>query len=139
MAVINDFIIGRTARNIPDLPVNNTSANPINAGDVVQLDTANPLSTTQGYVGVTAGTLNAMPYGVAVQNIPAGGQGSIQRDGIAIVKASGAIAAGATVQCAANSQVQTSGAAQPQLGQALNATALAGDFCAVALAIAKNS
>ncbi len=107
----------------------------------MQLDTANPPSSTQTGIGVKQCVgAGAVPYGVAVDGAAPGVQLRVQRFGLIGVVASGAIAAGATVVPDTSGQVKTSplgGVAQ--LGQALNATSSAADPLLVEIDIANNA
>lgn len=135
----NDFVYASVP--LPgDLGCKNTDIIQINAGDVVKLDAANPISAAQPISGVLQGTGAATPiYGVAMENIPVGKTGRIRPHGIAQCVASAAIAVGVEVTSAAAGQVATAGAAARQLGIALTAAAAINDKILVDIRVAKNA
>jgi hypothetical protein len=118
----------------------NTGSGSIAAGDVVQVDTTNPPSSTQTGIGVKQCVgAGAYPYGVAIDDAAPGAQLRVQRGGLIGVVASGAISAGAVVAPDTSGQVKTTPGGVPQLGQALNATSSAGDPCLIEIDIANDA
>jgi len=125
-----------------DRSVKNTTGSAMVPGQTVKLDTANPVSGTQGAPGVVLTAAVAdFPYGVVVENIPAGGYGRVQLEGEAICIAQAAIAVGAIVGAGAGvaGDVIAYTAANPSLGQAMTAAANAADPVLVRMSISKNA
>jgi hypothetical protein len=119
-AVPKDFIWPRIpAQGSLDLPFKNTTGTQMTPGQVVKLDTANPMSPTLMTAGMVLSSLvTDVPDGVVVSDTPAGQQGSIQVGGFATVyqDSGGNIAAGALV-----------GPSAVVAGAVTTATAAAGD------------
>ena len=136
-----DFVWTRIPVPGEEPSVKNTSGTAMTAGQCVKLDTANPLSGTQPVPGVVlTSAVTDVPFGILIDNIPAGGYGRCARSGQIQAIAAGAIAAGAQVgpSAATSGDVTTYTAGDPSLGQALNVTANAGDPVVIALALSKN-
>lgn len=136
-----DFLWTRFPIQGADFPVKNTSGSAITANQTVKLDTGNVIGATQPQAGVTPTVLVAdFPFGVAIENIPAGGYGRVQLEGVAVCIALGAITAGAIVGPSTTAgQVTTYTAANPSLGQAVSAAVNAADPILVRLAPSKNA
>lgn len=135
-----DFTLARnTYQSGNDDAAYNATGSDIPAGTTVKIDTANPMSGSQGAPGVVTATLNAVPYGITVETLKSKAYGRVQRGGRANTFASGAVTVGDVVQCDASGQVKTQSAGEPQLGIALTNTANAADPIQVAIAIAKNA
>lgn len=122
-----------------DVPCKNTSGADIPSGSVVFLDTTNVISAAQPVAGIT---LAAGPggYGITTSDTPAGGYGSVRRQGAAVAVAGGSITAGARVTASAstNGQVVAATSGQAQIGYARN-TVVAGDAVIVDFAFANNA
>ena len=137
-----DFLWTRFPISGADVPVKNTSGAAISANQLVKLDSANPASATQSAPGVVLTSAVAdFPFAVAVENIPIGGQGRVQLEGIAVCIAAGAIAAAAIVgpSAATPGDVTTYTAANPSLGQGMTVAAALADPILVRLAPSKNA
>lgn len=138
-----DFYTANIDLSFPKFPVKNTGGTAITVGQLVKLDTANPLGATQGSVGVIPTVLVAdVPFGFAAENIPAGQYGGVYGvDGQAIWGiALGAIAIGAKVGPSTTAgQVTTYTAANPSIGQALTAAVNAADPILVYIAKSLNA
>jgi len=124
-----DFVWGRIPLQGADMPYKNTSGAAITAGQVLKLDATNVIGATQPQVGmVLPSATTDVPDGFAVENVPIGGQGRVQTEGLAIGIASGAISAGASVMPAATlGQVSPWTASNAQAGKAWSTTTTAGD------------
>lgn len=120
MAVPKDFIWPRIpAQDVLAIPFINKSGAQLNAGDIVKLDTGNPLSPSQMAAGmVHTAAVTDVPDGVVIGNTPNGLTGNIQCGGFITVyqDTGGNIAAGALV-----------GPSAAVAGAATTATASAGD------------
>lgn len=125
-----DFFTGRYPLNVTEWPVKNTSGSAMTSGQVVKLDASNVLGATQPEVAVVLTSANNdTPFGILVENIPAGGVGRCQVLG-------GAVAFGDATAIAAGAQVMPSTTAgevtlwstgHAVLGVACSTTANAGD------------
>lgn len=135
---LNSAQIPRNPHN--DRPCVNTGSATINANDVVQLDTANPI-TVSGQTGtpVKQAVSGGYPMGVALETAVQGAQLRVQDYGWIEVVASGAINMGDVVVPDAAGQVKTTGGGAAQLGQALSAAGAIGDTLLVQIQIAKNA
>jgi hypothetical protein len=103
-AIPTDFLWPRfPVGGLADLPFKNTtSATNFTPGQLVKLDTSNPMSAAQPCMGmVLTAAVADTPDGVVVQNTPFGGYGTMQILGMApvIVDASGPITAGTLLGC----------------------------------------
>lgn len=136
----NDFIYASMPSEL-DMPIKNTDVVAFAAGDVVKVDTANPVSGTQGVIGALRGTAAAVnSLGVCMEAIPIGQQGRIRPLGPVVpVTASAAIAAGVLLAPAASGQVAAQGAAGAQIGLSLTAAAAANDKLLMMMIGAKNA
>jgi hypothetical protein len=134
-----DFQNARFNFQLPDFPVKNTTGSAMPSGTTVKMDASNVLSGTQQAVGVVpTAAITDVPFGIAVEAIPAGGYGRVQTiEGTAAwAIALGAVTAGAMVGGSATSgQVTTYTAGDPVLGQALTAAVSAADPILVKIAI----
>lgn len=141
----NDLNLGRIQLGVGDVSVKNTTGSAIPIWSCVKFDSANPVggASNNAFIGVVpTAAVTDVPFGIAVEAIPAGGYGRVQTvDGTIVpVIALGAISAGATIGPSATSgQVTTYTAADPSLGQALEAAVNAADIILCKLAISKNA
>jgi hypothetical protein len=134
-AVVADFNWPRfPVGGMADIPFKNTSGTAMTPGQVLKLDTANPLSPTVMVAGmVLSAAVADIPDGVCVQNVPINGGGTVQILGLATVyaDAAGATTAGAllgpssTVAGAVVAATATAG--YGVVGKAWSATALSAD------------
>lgn len=139
-----DFLYARLPLNVAEWLVKNTSGAAMVTGQLVKVDTANPMSATQPVVGVVlTSAATDMPFGFIIENIPAGGIGRCQvADGSGVSGiAAGAIAVGAIVGASAATpgDVTTATAADPSIGQALTAAVNAGDPVLIQINKSKNA
>lgn len=131
-----DFAYPRQPFAGSERAVKNTSGAAMVPGNLVKLDTANPMSATQGAPGaVLTNAIADYPYGVVIENIPVGGFGRVQRGGECMALAAGAIAVGQLVggTVAAPGAATPYTAGNPSLGQALTPAANLNDPFVVAI------
>lgn len=122
-----DFVWGGYPVVGGDIPVRNTGSTALSAGACVIPDTSNVLSATLGAIGVVNAGLTADGVGFVLEAIPAGQNGRMRVYGVAVgIAAAAGITTGSRVMCAASGQLQTCGAASPQVGYALSAGDTAG-------------
>ena len=103
-AIPTDFLWPRLPfGGFADIPFKNTSTTVNNTpGQLVKLDTANPMSAAQPcFGGVLTAAVADCPDGVVVQNTPFGAYGTMQIGGLGtcIVDGGGAITAGTQLGC----------------------------------------
>jgi hypothetical protein len=120
-----------------DIPFKNTSGTAMTPGQVVKLDTSNPFSPTQVYMGaILTAAVTDVPDGVVVQDTPASttnnpGFGTMQILGIATVyaDAGSSPAAGAILgpSGSVSGAVTTYTAGDPVVGKGLSAGVNASD------------
>jgi hypothetical protein len=124
-----------------DISVKNTSGSALAPGQVVKLDTSNPMSATQPQPGVVLTSAVAdYPYGVVVENIPVNGQGRVQIEGQVQCIAAGAVSVGAIVGASTTAgDVTTYTAANPSLGQAVTVAVNAADPIFIRISVSKNA
>lgn len=124
-----DFQDARYPLGVQEFPIKNTDVVAMVPGQVVKLDTAHLMSTTQGQVGVILCTgVTDTPLGVIIEDIPVGGQGRMQVVGAAWCIASGAITAGAVVGASSTAgDVIAYTTTDPYLGVALSTATNAAD------------
>jgi Uncharacterized conserved protein (DUF2190) len=136
-----DFVWGRTPIQGADVPYLNTSGAAIAAGTALKLDTGNPISATQPQIGMIPTTaITDFVDGFAVENVPIGGQGRVQIEGIAVGIASAAIAIGAVVGASATAgKVVAYTATDPSIGKAWSAAANANDPVLIRIAPSRNA
>lgn len=136
---LSGFTLPRNDKAIRAVVNTSTTVN-IASGDVVKIDTSNPMSATQSGIGVIQTTASGdTAYGVAIEAIPIGAQGRVQRAFLAPVVASAAIAVGAFVDATAAGQVVTHVATHAHVGQAVTAAGAAGDPLMIEVSIAPNA
>lgn len=105
-AIPADFLWPRfPVGGLADIPFKNTTtATNFTPGQLVKLDTANPMSASQPCIGaVLTAAVADCPDGVVVQNTPFGAYGTMQIAGLGsvIVDGAGAISAGTQLGCSA--------------------------------------
>lgn len=122
-----------------DIAVHNSGASDITAGTLVKIDTAHAPSVTQA-IAVSATAANTdLPFGIAIETIPAAGDGRVRVLGSYPVKcAAGCTVGDLLMPSGTAGEVDTQSAGKPQIGFAMN-TAAAGDSVEVWIAIAKNA
>jgi len=136
MSAATDLFLARANLQLPDFPVKNSSGSAIPVNSLVALD-ANAVSAATPTVGVViAPTGNGtLPFGVAVETIPAGAQGRVQvLDGTAvwcIVDGAGNITQGTQVMPSATVagavMTWTTGITKSLVGVALSSTTATAD------------
>ena len=134
-AVVADFAWPRfPIGGMADMPFKNTSASAMTPGQIVKLDTANPMSTTQFIAGMAlSAAVSDIPDGVVVQDTPINGTGTIQILGLTTVyvDAAGATTAGSLLGCSSTvpgaAVAATAVAGDSVVGKAWSATALTAD------------
>lgn len=136
-----DFVYDRYPIQGADIAYKNTSGSTISAGMLLKIDASNPISASQPNIGLTTcSAVTDFPFGFAVENVPAAGQGRCQIEGIAIGIAAGAVTVGAIVGASATAgDVTTYTATDPAIGQAVTTTANAADPILVRIAPCRNA
>lgn len=136
-----DFLWSRTPVPGGEFAYKNTSGSPITVGMTLKADTGNVIGAGQPMIGmVPTAAVTDKADGVAVQNVPVGGQGTCQYLGIAVCIAAGAISVGATVGPTATSgSIGPFTATDPSVGSALSAATTNGDPVLVRLALDNNN
>ena len=134
-AIPADFLWPRfPVGGLMDVPFKNTtSSTSFTPGQLVKLDTSNPLSATQQAAGmVLTAAVTDVPDGVVVQDTAASAYGTIQIGGLAsvIVDAAGAITAGTILgpSGTVNGAVVTYTAGDPVVGKAWSTSVNTADF-----------
>jgi len=125
-----------------DVPVKNTSGSALTAGQLVKLDTSNPISASQPFMGIVLTSAVAdFPFGFLVENIPIAGTGRCRIEGIAVGIAVGAITVGTIVgaSAATSGDVVAYTATDPSVGQICNTTTAAADPALVRMAVSRNA
>jgi len=137
-----DFVWGRYPIQGADVPYLNTSGAAITAGMTLKIDTSKPIGASQPQVAMIPTTAVAdFTDGFAVENVPIGGQGRCQIEGVAVAIAAAAITVGAIVGASAATpgDVVTYTAANPSIGKAWSTAANAADPILVRIAPSKNA
>lgn len=138
-----DLYTGRQPLGVQDWSVFNGTGSAIPVSTTVKVDTGHALSATQGAVGVTPTTgTGDLPFGVTIENIPAGAYGRVQvaeGTGVWALASASAIAVGDMVGPSATAGTVATNTTGKVLGQALTATANLNDPVFVKLAISRNA
>ena len=126
----NDIILARIPIQNGEVVVKNTHASTALApGQSCTVDGSNLLSATQPAIGVVPAVADDLPFGIALENIPAGQYGRVATPYSSIVPAyaSGVITAKDSVECDTGAKVKTSAGSKFVIGNALTTTAADGD------------
>lgn len=136
-----DFVWGRQEIPGADYPYTNQSGALISVNQCLKVDSAHAIGAGQAKIACTQTTaVTDIPMGLAVQNTPAGADGTVQIMGVGVGLASGAITVGQTVGPAATAgQLAVFTSTDPSLGQALSATASAADPFLVLIHVDSNN
>jgi hypothetical protein len=120
-----------------DIAVHNYGGSQLNAGVAVILDTSNPPAANSA-PGVTLPASDAAPFGVLIDNIPAGRSGKCRVYGVAVVNTTGTVHVGNTLMTTSTGSVVAQTTGLNQLGYCLS-EGVTGDQVLILLDRSKNS